>query len=99
IRPAEYDSKEYYDVENTVTQTEKSSIQRMLRPLIEKQQKLLIENNKNEFKQVRLYHSDNKKSMTHKIEEIQAEMNPVRRDITYHRGVAHKYDIKVGEWL
>src|SRR5699024_2778791 len=43
IKPAENETKAYYEVECTVKQTVKTSINRMLRPLIEKQLQLLIE--------------------------------------------------------
>src|SRR5699024_7913436 len=99
IKPAEHETKEYYAVENTVKQTVKSSIQRMRRPLIEQQHELLIEINKNALKRVGVHPLDTKKSITVKIEGLQEELDAVRRDITYHRGVAHKYDIKLGEWL
>ena len=99
IKPAENETKAYYEVENTVKQTVKTSIKRMLRPLIEKQHELLIEINTNELKRVRVHHPDTKKSITIKIEGLQEELDAVRRDITFHRSVAHKYDIKIGEWL
>src|SRR5699024_408304 len=50
IKPAEHETENYYAVENTVKQTVKSSIQRMLRPLVEKQHELLIEINTNKMK-------------------------------------------------
>lgn len=99
IKPAEHETEAYYTVENTVKQTVRTSIQRMLRPLIEKQHQLLIEINTNELKRVRVHHPDTKKSITVKIEGLQDELDAVRRDITFHRSVAHKYDIKIGEWL
>lgn len=99
IKPAEHETEAYYAVENTVKQAVKSSIQRMLRPLVEKQHQLLIEINTNELKRVRVHHPDTKKSITVKIEVLQDELYAVRRDITFHRSVAHKYDIKIGEWL
>ena len=99
IKPAENETKAYYEVENTVKQTVKTSIKRMLRPLIEKQHELLIEINTNELKRVRVHHPDTKKSITIKIEGLQEELDAVRRDITLHRSVAHKYDIKLEEWI
>lgn len=99
IKPAENETKAYYEAENTVKQTVKTSIKRMLRPLIEKQHELLIEINTNELKRVRVHHPDTKKSITIKIEGLQEELDAVRRDITLHRSVAHKYDIKLEEWI
>lgn len=99
IKPAENETKAYYEVENTVKQTVKTSIKRMLRPLIEKQHELLIEINTNELKRVRVHHPDTKKSISIKIEGLQEELDDVRRDITLHRSVAHKYDIKLEEWI
>lgn len=99
IKPAESETKAYYEVENTVKQTVKTSIKRMLRPLIEKQHTLLIEINTNELKRVRVHHPDTKKSISIKIEGLQEELDAVRRDISLHRSVAHKYDIKLEEWI
>lgn len=99
IKPDEGETELYKTIDDTISQTIKKTVQRMLRPLSEKQYELLINIHTLELKRLRVHNPETKSIISVKIDEAHEELDKVKQEINFHSNVAYKYGVKIEETL
>lgn len=97
IKPKDYSVGQAKEVEDTLKQTIKKTIMRMLRPMFERQQTLLIEIHTLELRKIRVHNPQTKQSIGERIDGLYAQLDAVKREINVHSSLAYKHGVKIDE--
>ena len=95
IRPTQRVDEVAPDVEDSIKDVVKRTILRMLRPLCERQHKILIEIHTQELAKIRVHHPATKKIISGRIESLHEQLDEITKDIQAHSSVGHKYGINI----
>ena len=95
IRPTQRVDEVAPDVEDSIKDVVKRTILRMIRPLCERQHKILIEIHTQELAKIRVHHPATKKIISGRIESLHEQLDEITKDIQAHSSVGHKYGINI----
>ena len=95
IRPTQRVDEVAPDVEDSIKDVVKRTILRMIRPLCERQHKILIEIHTQELAKIRVHHPATKKIISWRIESLHEQLDEITKDIQAHSSVGHKYGINI----
>lgn len=95
IRPSQRVDEVAPTVEESIKDVVKRTILRMIRPLCERQHKILIEIHTQELAKIRVHHPATKKIISGRIETLHDQLDEITKDIQAHSSVGHKYGINI----
>lgn len=95
IRPSRRVDEVAPTVDESIKDVVKRTILRMIRPLCERQHKILIEIHTQELAKIRVHHPATKKIISGRIEALHGQLDEITKDIQAHSSVGHKYGINI----
>ena len=95
IRPSQRVDEVAPTVEESIKDVVKRTILRMIRPLCERQHKILIEIHTQELAKIRVHHPATKKIISGRIEALHGQLDEITKDIQAHSSVGHRYGINI----
>lgn len=95
IRPSRRVDEVAPTVDESIKDVVKRTILRMIRPLCERQHKILIEIHTQELAKIRVHHPATKKIISGRIETLHGQLDEITKDIQAHSSVGHKYGINI----
>lgn len=83
------------EVEDAIKKSVSSTVNKLLRPLLEKRHELVVEIHTNEIKKLRVHNPKTKKIISKRIDELNKELDSVIKEISMHESVAFNHGVKI----